>query len=70
MEHIPARRRGKGEKVKVRFWGVRGSLAKPGPSTVRYGGNTSCVQVTMDDGTLNIFDCGTGIHELVQELMA
>ena len=56
--------------MKVRFWGVRGSLAKPGPSTVRYGGNTSCVQVTMDDGTLNIFDCGTGIHELGQELMA
>lgn len=56
--------------MKVRFWGVRGSLAKPGPTTVRYGGNTPCVQVLMDDGTQNIFDCGTGIHGLGQEMVA
>ncbi|MBT3822686.1 MAG: response regulator [Nitrospinaceae bacterium] len=56
--------------MKVRFWGVRGSLAKPGPTTVRYGGNTPCVQVTMDDGTENVFDCGTGIHGLGQQMMA
>ncbi|MAE05132.1 MAG: hypothetical protein CMH76_02235 [Nitrospinae bacterium] len=56
--------------MRVRFWGVRGSLAKPGPTTLRYGGNTPCIQVVMDDGTLNIFDCGTGVHGLGQELMA
>jgi CheY-like chemotaxis protein/phosphoribosyl 1,2-cyclic phosphodiesterase len=48
----------------VRFWGTRGSLAKPGPSTLRYGGNTSCVEVRASDGTLIVFDCGTGAHEL------
>jgi phosphoribosyl 1,2-cyclic phosphodiesterase/DNA-binding response OmpR family regulator len=50
--------------MQVRFWGTRGSLAKPGPSTVRYGGNTSCVQVTTSSGTLIVIDCGTGGHEL------
>jgi len=48
----------------VRFWGTRGSLAKPGHSTLRYGGNTSCVEVRAADGTLIVFDCGTGAHEL------
>ena len=52
----------------VRFWGTRGSLAKPGPSTIRYGGNTSCVEVRAADGTLIILDCGTGAHELGQLL--
>jgi phosphoribosyl 1,2-cyclic phosphodiesterase/DNA-binding response OmpR family regulator len=56
--------------VKVRFWGTRGSIAKPGPSTVRYGGNTSCVELRTSDGTLIIFDCGTGAHELGRELVA
>jgi phosphoribosyl 1,2-cyclic phosphodiesterase/CheY-like chemotaxis protein len=50
--------------MQVRFWGTRGSLAKPGPSTVRYGGNTSCVQVVSSNGTLLVIDCGTGGHEL------
>src|SRR5687768_13541390 len=54
----------------VRFWGTRGSLAKPGPSTVRYGGNTSCVEVRGADGTLVVLDCGTGAHELGQALAA
>ena len=48
----------------VRFWGTRGSIAKPGPGTLRYGGNTSCVEVRADDGTLVVLDCGTGAHEL------
>jgi CheY-like chemotaxis protein/phosphoribosyl 1,2-cyclic phosphodiesterase len=48
----------------VRFWGTRGSVAKPGPSTVRYGGNTSCVEVRSADGTLIVLDCGTGAHGL------
>lgn len=55
--------------MKVRFWGTRGSLAKPGPATVRYGGNTSCVSVETDDGTLLVIDCGTGIHELGRHLL-
>jgi CheY-like chemotaxis protein/phosphoribosyl 1,2-cyclic phosphodiesterase len=50
--------------MRVRFWGTRGSIAKPGPSTVRYGGNTSCVEVRADDGTLIVLDCGTGAHDL------
>lgn len=55
--------------MQVRFWGTRGSFAKPGASTVRYGGNTSCVQVVSSAGTLLIIDCGTGAHELGQMLM-
>lgn len=55
--------------MQVRFWGTRGSMAKPGPDTIRYGGNTSCVQVTSAAGTLLIIDCGTGAHGLGQMLM-
>src|SRR4026209_622311 len=55
--------------MQLRFWGTRGSLAKPGPSATRYGGNTSCVEVRADDGTLVILDCGTGAHGLGQELL-
>jgi CheY-like chemotaxis protein/phosphoribosyl 1,2-cyclic phosphodiesterase len=54
----------------VRFWGTRGSVAKPGPTTLRYGGNTSCVEVRGVDGTLIVLDCGTGAHGLGQALMA
>ena len=54
----------------VKFWGTRGSIAKPGPTTVRYGGNTSCVEVRSARGTLVIIDCGTGAHSLGQSLMA
>lgn len=50
--------------MKVRVWGCRGSLPAPGPSTVRYGGNTSCVEVRLDDGGLIIVDAGTGIRAL------
>jgi CheY-like chemotaxis protein/phosphoribosyl 1,2-cyclic phosphodiesterase len=50
--------------MRVRFWGTRGSLARPGPATVRYGGNTSCVEVRTPDGTLIVLDCGTGAYEL------
>jgi CheY-like chemotaxis protein len=48
----------------IRFWGTRGSVAKPGPTTLRYGGNTSCVEVRGADGTLIVLDCGTGAHGL------
>ena len=47
----------------VRFWGVRGSIASPGPETVRYGGNTSCLEVRCG-GRLLIFDAGTGLRGL------
>src|SRR4051794_23726162 len=50
--------------MRVRFWGTRGTIATPGPSTLRYGGNTACIEVRTDDGTLLIFDCGTGAREL------
>ena len=47
----------------VRFWGVRGTVACPGSNTVRYGGNTPCVEVMCGDQRL-ILDAGTGIREL------
>jgi phosphoribosyl 1,2-cyclic phosphodiesterase len=50
--------------VRVKFWGTRGSIPTPGPSTVRYGGNTACVQLTTNSGGAFIFDSGTGIREL------
>ncbi len=55
--------------MRVRFWGTRGSVAVPGPATVRYGGNTSCVEVVTDGGTRFILDCGTGVRELGNELV-
>ena len=54
----------------IRFWGTRGSLAKPGRITLRHGGNTSCVEVRGDDGTLIVLDCGTGAHGLGQALLS
>ena len=48
----------------VTLWGTRGSLASPGPDTVRYGGNTSCVSVEGKEGTLLVLDAGTGIRVL------
>ena len=54
--------------MKVRFWGVRGSLPVPGPKTERYGGNTSCVEVRSAAGTRIIVDAGTGIRKLGKEL--
>jgi phosphoribosyl 1,2-cyclic phosphodiesterase len=50
--------------VRIRIWGCRGSIAAPGVDSVRYGGNTSCVEVRLDDGTLLILDAGTGIRAL------
>ena len=53
----------------VRVWGARGSLSAPGPATVGYGGNTSCVEVELADGTILILDAGSGIRELGQRLL-
>ena len=56
--------------MKIKFWGVRGSIPSPGPTTVRYGGNTTCIQVTTDAGEVLILDAGTGIRQLGHSLMA
>ena len=55
--------------ARVQFWGTRGSLARPGRKTLRYGGNTSCVQLRSPAGSLVIIDCGTGAHDLGQALL-
>lgn len=50
--------------MRATIWGCRGSLAAPGASKLRYGGDTSCVEVRLEDGTLIVLDAGTGIREL------
>ena len=55
--------------MRIRFWGTRGSVPTPGPGTVRYGGNTSCVEVRTDGGTLLVLDCGTGARGLGLRLL-
>lgn len=52
----------------IRFWGTRGSIPSPGPETVRYGGNTTCVEVRVG-GRLVILDAGTGIRKLGLKLL-
>ncbi len=54
----------------ARFWGTRGSIPSPGPSTVRYGGNTPCIELRTSDDRLLILDAGTGIRELGRSLLA
>jgi len=56
--------------MKVKFWGVRGSIACPGQSTVRYGGNTTCIEIRTDNNELIVLDAGTGIYQLSQALLA
>jgi phosphoribosyl 1,2-cyclic phosphodiesterase len=53
-----------GYPVRVKVWGARGSVPTPGPSTNRYGGNTSCLQLTLSDGSLLVLDAGSGIRNL------
>jgi phosphoribosyl 1,2-cyclic phosphodiesterase len=55
--------------LKLRFWGTRGSIPSPGISTVKYGGNTTCLELILDDGTLVIFDAGTGIRKLGNQII-
>lgn len=55
--------------MKIRFWGVRGSIPSPGPDTIKYGGNTTCIEVRTDDGQLIVLDAGTGIFALSQTLL-
>ena len=56
--------------MKIKFWGVRGSIPSPGPATVKYGGNTTCIEVRTDAGELIILDAGTGIFPLSQSLFS
>jgi phosphoribosyl 1,2-cyclic phosphodiesterase len=55
--------------MKIRYWGVRGSIPVPGRNTVRTGGNTPCVSVELSDGSIIVLDAGTGIRNLGRELM-
>jgi CheY-like chemotaxis protein len=54
--------------MQVKFWGTRGSIPSPGRRTLRYGGNTACVEVRTGDGQIIILDCGTGMRELGRAL--
>ena len=54
--------------MRVRFFGVRGSIPTPGPSTVRYGGNSVCVEVRLADDTRIILDAGTGLRECGKQI--
>ena len=56
--------------IEMTFWGIRGTLPRPGPDTVRYGGNTSCVSLEFPRGHLFVFDAGSGIKILADHLMA
>ena len=53
----------------VRFWGVRGSIPSPGPSTSRYGGNTSCVSIDLGAAGTLVLDAGTGIRAAGKSLL-
>lgn len=56
--------------MKVTLWGTRGSLPSCAPETMRYGGNTACVEVRADDGTLIVLDAGSGIRRLGETVSA
>lgn len=57
------------QRARLKFWGVRGSVPSPGPSTVRYGGNTTCIEVRANHEII-ILDGGTGLRPLGRELLA
>ena len=54
--------------MRITFWGVRGSIPTPHPHTLRYGGNTPCVEIRTPAGHTIILDCGTGIAQLGKSL--
>jgi phosphoribosyl 1,2-cyclic phosphodiesterase len=56
--------------LRLQFWGTRGSIPTPGRNTVRYGGNTPCVELRTSEGWLIILDAGTGIRELGRSLIS
>ncbi len=55
--------------MKIKFWGVRGSIASPGEKTVYYGGNTSCIEIRFSDNSFIVIDAGTGIRNLGKSLI-
>lgn len=55
--------------MKIKFWGVRGSIPSPGPRTAKYGGNTTCIEVRSDSNDLIVLDAGTGVFALAQQLL-
>ncbi len=57
-------------KIQVGFWGVRGTLPRPGEDSIRYGGNTNCISITFPRGQMFVFDAGSGIKQLSNHLMA
>jgi phosphoribosyl 1,2-cyclic phosphodiesterase len=56
--------------VRLTIWGCRGSVPTPGPDTIVYGGNTSCVELALEDGAVVVLDAGSGIRPLGFELLA
>jgi CheY-like chemotaxis protein len=56
------------DRIHLTFWGIRGTLPVPGPKSVRFGGNTSCVSIEFSRGPLLVFDAGTGIKVLSDHL--
>ena len=58
------------EKIAVTYWGVHGTLPVPGPGTLRRGGNTPCLSLEIGGEPLYIFDCGSGIKQLSDQIMA
>jgi phosphoribosyl 1,2-cyclic phosphodiesterase len=56
--------------MRIKFWGTRGSIAVPGRQTIRYGGNTTCLEITLESGRVVIVDAGTGIRALGDKLAA
>jgi len=57
------------DKIVVQFWGIRGTFPVPGKNALRYGGNTNCVTLHFPDNNLFIFDAGTGIRSLSNDLI-
>ena len=55
--------------MKIKFWGTRGSIPVPGKDTTKFGGNTTCVEITLSSKRVVIIDSGTGIRELGEKLL-
>ncbi len=54
--------------MRIRIWGCRGSIASPGPATLRYGGNTTCLEIRTGRGQMIIVDAGSGVRDLGRHL--
>ncbi len=55
--------------MKIRIWGCRGSIATPGPTTLRYGGNSTCLEIRTTTGQVIIVDAGSGVRNLGKDLI-